>query len=48
MISKWRWDCEQNEDPDIRKNNDPSTSSTGDLQPNDGRGAKEKERRAWI
>ena len=48
MISKWRWDCEQNNDPDIRENNDPSAPTTGDLQSNDGRGAKEKEGRTRI
>ena len=48
MISKWRWDCEQNEDSDIRENNDPSAPATRDLQPNDGRGAKEEKRRTRI
>ena len=48
MISKWRWDCEQNDDPNIRENNDPSASATGDLQPYDGRGAKKEKGRTWI
>ena len=42
MISKWRWDCEQIEYANIRKNNDPSTLTTGDLQPDDGRGTKKE------
>ena len=48
MISKSRWDCEQNKNPDMRENNDPSAPATGDLRPNDGRGAKEKEGRTWL
>lgn len=43
MISNWRCNCEQNEHSDIRENNVPVTSSARNLQPNDGRGSKEKE-----
>ena len=32
----------------MRKNNDPSAPATGNLQPNDGRGAKEEKGRTWI